>query len=145
MHDTVTVSPDVAVWQAGLGKFTATLLFDEQLSDVKLKPNDGEDLIPAHRLVLAANSDMMLKMLCKSETSGVKYVEREGNEPVQVSETEATLRSLLTYAYTGRVEVEVGNSLAVMKAARYYLVSKGEGVFVVAGRASSSSSSSFFF
>ena len=54
-------------------------------------------------------------------------MEREGHEPVQVGETDATLRSLLSYAYTGCIEMTVGNSLAVMKAARYYLVSKGEG------------------
>ena len=127
MCDTVTVSPDASSWQAGFGKLASTLLFAEELSDVKLMANDSDDAISAHRWALAANSDMMLRMLCPSETSGIKYVEREGHEPVQVGETDATLRSLLSYAYTGRAEVAVGNVLAVMKAARYYLVSKGEG------------------
>ena len=127
MCDTVTVSPDASSWQAGFGKLASTLLFAEELSDVKLIANDSDDAISAHRWVLAANSDMMLRMLCPSETSGIKYVEREGHEPVQVGETDATLRSLLSYAYTGRADVAVGNVLAVMKAARYYLVSKGEG------------------
>jgi hypothetical protein len=125
MCDTVTVSPDASSWQAGFGKLASTLLFAEELSDVKLMANDSDDAISAHRWVLAANSDMMLRMLCPSETSGIKYVEREGHEPVQVGETDATLRSLLSYAYTGRADVAVGNVLAVMKAARYYLVSKG--------------------
>ena len=132
MCDTVTVSPDASSWQAGFGKLASTLLFAEELSDVKLMANDSDDAISAHRWVLAANSDMMLRMLCPSETSGIKYVEREGHEPVQVGETDATLRSLLSYAYTGRADVAVGNVLAVMKAARYYLVSKERGDCVVA-------------
>ena len=118
MCNTVTVSPDASSWQAGFGKFASTLLFSEELSDVKLIANDSDDAISAHRWALAANSDMMLRMLCPSETSGIKYVEREGHEPVHV---------MLSYAYTGRADVAVGNALAVMKAARYYLVSKGEG------------------
>ena len=132
MRDTVTVSADLSSWHANLGKFTATLLFDEQLSDVKLVSSDSEE-IPAHRLVRAASSDMMMRMLCKSETTGVQYVEREGREPVRIGETGATLRSLLSYAYTGRADVEVGSILAVMKAARLYLVSERgerEGDFV---------------
>ena len=42
---------------------------------------------------------------------------------VRIGETESTLRSLLSYAYTGRAEVCVGNALEVLKAARHYLVS----------------------
>ena len=36
------------------------------------------------------------------------------------------MRVKMSYAYTGRAEVAVGNVLAVMKAARYYLMSKAD-------------------
>ena len=137
MQDTITVSPDESSWQAGFGKLASTLFMSESLSDVKLVSVDGEEM-PAHRLVLCAHSDMLLTMLCPSETTGVTYVERDGSAPVRIGETGATLRSLLSYMYTGSAELELGNALAVMKAARYFLVSRGRGVDLLP-------SGSFFF
>lgn len=99
-----------------LRTFVEPLLFSEQFSDVTFVIESSGESIPGHRLILAAASSMLSRMLYG------QFVEGSSRE-VKLSGIDGrTIRSLFRYIYTGCLELAVGEIVSVMKAADQFCV-----------------------
>ena len=84
--------------------------------DVRLKA--GEEVFPAHRIVLAANSDYFHVMF----TGGMKESNQEVIELKDESISPDALKIVMDYIYTGDLHVNEENVLEILAAANYLQV-----------------------
>ncbi|XP_022803373.1 kelch-like protein 26 [Stylophora pistillata] len=89
---------------------------EEQFTDVPLKV--GEDIFPAHRIVLAANSDYFYAMF----TDGMKEASQEVIELKDESILSDILNIILDSIYTGTLQVNEENVFEVLAAADHLQV-----------------------
>ena len=89
---------------------------EEQFIDVRLKV--GEDIFPAHRIVLAANSDYFYAMF----TDGMKESNQEVIELKDESISPDVLKFVMDSIYTGDLHVNEGNVFEVLAAADHLQV-----------------------
>ena len=85
----------------------------EEFIDVRLKV--GEDIFPAHRIVLAANSDYFHAMF----TNGMKESYQEMIELIDESISAEVLKILLDSIYSGDLRVNENNVFEVLAAANH--------------------------
>lgn len=95
-----------------------TLLFSELMSDVVFAVGEYAVEIPAHRLVLGLGSHVFRSMLCEErwrlESHGAKECLPLPGDAI------GPFRTLLTFLYTGRVELTPDTTLPALEIARKY-------------------------
>ena len=93
----------------------STLLDDPSTHDVTFRTSDGGS-VSGHRAIVAAGSPVFHAMLYGNmKESNEKEIE------LSLVDTE-TLKVLLTFMYTGKIEIDSENCLSVLEAAHYFNV-----------------------
>ena len=100
-------------------RILSSLLNDPSTHDVTFKTSDGGS-VSAHRAIVAAGSPVFHAMLYGSmKESNEKEIE------LSLVDTE-TFKALLSFMYTGKVELDTNNCYKILEAAQYFIVTSLE-------------------
>ena len=103
------------------------ILFSEEFADITVVVEGSQERIPAHKQILAASSEVFKSMLYGP------FVEGTTNEVVLSGVDTSTLKNLLSFMYTGSLELDLYTLVPLIEAAeRYCVVSAIEELYKVA-------------
>lgn len=110
-----------------LGADYSKFLFEDQLSDVKIKVKKGKVIfgepttscqteevsIPAHKIVLAARCSYFYAKFCRewADSNGEAHLPEFSEGP---------MREFLRYLYTGKLAIDLSTVMGVMKISSYF-------------------------